>query len=117
MKISVVSTARSLEEGIAVIRPGHILERRQLRDLRLLLEELEEDGLTRLVLDFSETQHVYYRVVDLLARHSRALGRADGRMILVGMSAYLRDIFSFLGYAHGFEIADNLEEAVREAAC
>ncbi|RJO68657.1 MAG: anti-sigma factor antagonist [Myxococcales bacterium] len=105
------------ERDVVVLYPGRVLGKENLRDIRQLLEDCERRGKRRFVLDFSKTEHVYYRLADLLAHHKNKLSAENGSLVLAGVSPYLKDIFTAVGYGDAFEEYDNLAEAVHEANC
>ncbi len=101
-----------IAKGYAVVRSGAIIEREDMREIRFALEHLEDDAVGGIILDFSDCEHIYYRITDLLARHERWLSRRNGRLILTGLNDYLNSIFNFSGYNDRFERFDTVEEAL-----
>gem|GEM_PF-6606583 len=96
----------------AVIYPGKSFERNQMRNLRMRLGELVGAGYTSIVFEFSETEHVYYRLADTLARLKDIVEQRDGSLILQGMNSYLTSIFNFLGMFNCFDYTDYQTEAM-----
>ncbi len=104
--------------GVVLIRVERLFSRADLRPLRLLLSDLVEKGeCRRVILDFCQCEHVYYRLTDLLAMMQRRIHRKNGRLILAGMNPYLKDIFTVLGFEDGFENTRNVSEALGDVAC
>jgi len=61
------------------------------------LEDLERQGVRRLVLDLGELQHVDYRLVPALTDALERFEARSGAVIVCGLSDYLRDIFRLSG--------------------
>lgn len=95
------STVQTSDRTV-VVQPGHEVDRNDMRPLRLLLEDAIRCGARRVVVDFGRTEHLYYRVADLLDLVDQRLREQGGELILAGMSRYLEDIFSVVGYVNRF---------------
>lgn len=88
---------KSASANTAIVYPGKTIERDQMRRFRLLLGELVATGYTGIVFDFSETEHVYYRIADILSNLRNVVEQKNGFVMFTGMNPYLRSIFNFIG--------------------
>jgi anti-anti-sigma factor len=95
------------DDRTVIIEPGAEIERDQMRHLRLLLESLLRSGARQVVLDLTRTEHLYYRVTDLLALIDERLRLQGGSLVLVGMNRYIEDIFCITGYVDHFKRSDS----------
>lgn len=102
---------------MAIVSPGRVLERRDLRTLRRQLEDLLNGEPKLVLLDFSHTEHVYYRLADLLTHIDTAFKRRRKRLILTGMSRYLQDIFWTVSDFNRFELVASRGEAMTSDLC
>lgn len=103
--------------NIAIVRIVGVLESEKMRAIRTMLEDLEEEGVTHIVLDFEACEHFYYRLVDLIVLHKKILEEKQGALLIAGMNDYLNNIVALFGYADTLPNYETAKEAVREVAC
>lgn len=79
--------------------------------LRSALEGLEARGVSRLVLDFSETRYVNSSALAVLAKFAQRFREAGGGIALVNLSQRVRLPFEMLGLLVLFKLFDSVDEA------
>lgn len=108
--------AEHKHDGLTIINPGRFVAAEDLRDFRLLLDALTEEAAARVVVDFSHTEHVHYRLADLLSYSTQAFAQADGRLILAGLNPSLTLIFALLTRYDALDVAECIEDVLANCA-
>ncbi len=79
--------------------------------LQRKLQELEERGVSQLVLDFAKTRYVNSSALAVLARFAERFREAGGGIALVSVSQRVRVPFEMLGLLVFFKFFDHAEDA------
>jgi len=89
------------------------LDRADTEDVISMLGRLSSDGVTEVVVDFSNVSHLDYRGVRPLVRRAEVLRELGGDLKLAGLSPYLHAIFRSAGAHDAFDYFVASDEAVR----
>lgn len=89
------------------------LDRGDVDEIVAMIGTLSEDGVSELVIDFSEVTHFDYRGVKPLVRRAEVLRELGGDLKLAGLSPYLHAIFRSAGAHDAFDYFAAADEAVR----
>lgn len=89
------------------------LDRTDVDEIVAMIGKLGEDGISELVIDFSEVTHFDYRGVKPLVRRAEVLRELGGDLKLAGLSPYLHAIFRSAGAHDAFDYFAACDEAVR----
>lgn len=87
------------------------LDRAEATDIVEMLGRLTEDGITEVVMDFSDVTHFDYRGVKPLVRRAETLRELGGDLKLSGLSPYLHAIFRSAGAHDAFDYFAQAEQA------
>ena len=85
----------------------------EMADVTAMVFRLQKNGVTRVVVDFSEVSHFDYRGVRPLMRHADAFREKGGDIRLSGMSPYLHAIFRSAGAHEAFDYFADVSDARR----
>lgn len=80
--------------------------------LRDTLQRLIGQGRTNLVLDFQEVPYIDSEALAIVIRTHTTLGRHRGRLKLLRVSGYLRELLTITRLSSVFEIFDSEADAV-----
>lgn len=98
--------------GLTIIKPGRFVAADELRAFRKRLDTLTEETAARVVVDFSTTEHVHYRLADLLSYGTHAMARSDGRLVLAGLNPSLVLMFALLTRYDALDVVEHIEDAL-----
>lgn len=101
--------------GFTVITPGRFVAAEDVSAFRKRLDTLTEEAAARVVVDFSTTEHVHYRLADLLSYSTHAFAKTEGRLILAGLNPSLILIFALLTRYDALDVVERIEDVL--AAC
>lgn len=87
------------------------LDRTEATDIVEMLGRLSMDGVTEVVIDFSDVTHFDYRGVKPLVRRAEVLRELGGDIKLSGLSPYLHAIFRSAGAHDAFDYFVAADEA------
>jgi len=85
----------------------------EMADVTAMLSRLQKNGVTRVVVDFSEVSHLDYRGVRPLMRHADVFREKGGDLRLAGLSPYLHAIFRSAGAHEAFDCFADVSDACR----
>ena len=78
---------------VSMIEVSGEIDRGFMRELCALIGSLVDENRTRVLLDFSRVEHLHYQGIAPLAERAKQLRSLGGDLRIVGMSAYVRNIF------------------------
>ena len=99
-------------EGAAIIYPGPYLNQLRGEDIENHCEELLQNGINRLVINFQETELINSIGISILLGVIEAVNDARGMLVLSNLSATNRELFEMLGLLGHIRIEDNEESAL-----
>lgn len=99
-------------EGAAIIYPGPYLNQLRGEDIENHCEELLQNGINRLVINFQETELINSIGISILLGVIEAVNDARGMLVLSNLSATNRELFEMLGLLSHIRIEDNEERAL-----
>lgn len=79
--------------------------------LRSRLEEEQQRGVNRLMLDFSQTRYVNSSALAVLVKFAESLRERGGGIALVAVAPRVKLVFEMLGLLVFFKFYDTVEEA------
>ena len=82
-----------MDATVSMIEVSGEIDRGLMRELCALIGSLVDENRTRVLLDFSRVEHLHYQGIALLAERAKQLRSLGGDLRIVGMSAYVRNIF------------------------
>lgn len=103
-------------EGAAIIYPGPYLNQLRGEDIENHCEELLQNGINRLVINFQETELINSIGISILLGVIEAVNDARGMLVLSNLSATNRELFEMLGLLGHIRIEDS-EESALNALC
>jgi anti-sigma B factor antagonist len=78
------------------------------------LENTIKDGVTRLIIDFEQLDYISSAGLRIILKTSKALDRADGKIIFCAMQDYVREVFEIAGFDTFLPIVATREEAAEK---
>jgi anti-anti-sigma factor len=99
-------------EGAAIIYPGPYLNQLRGEDIEIRCEELLQNGINRLVINFQETELINSIGISILLGVIEAVNDARGMLVLSNLSATNRELFEMLGLLGHIRIEDSEERAL-----
>lgn len=106
---------KSPNAPVSVLTADDLIEREDLRAFRLNLERLSRETSGWLIVDFTSTRHVYYRLADVLSRTEEEMRRRKGHLALTGTNRYLEQIFAVTGGTGEIPRFSTFEDALMAA--
>ena len=88
------------------------LDRADVQDITDMLARKALEGVTEIVIDFSEVRHFDYRGVKSLVHRAELLRSQGGDLKLAGLSPYLHAIFRSAGAHDSFDYFSHSQDAV-----
>lgn len=85
----------------------------EMADVTAMVFRLHKNGVSQVVIDFSEVSHFDYRGVRPLMRHADAFREQGGDIRLSGLSPYLHAIFRSAGAHEAFDYFADATDARR----
>lgn len=104
--------ATATSRVMTMVLEGEI-DRADTQDVIDMLARLTIDGVTEVVIDFTEVTHFDYRGVKPLVRRAELLRELGGDVKLAGLSPYLHAIFRSAGAHDAFDYFSRPEDAQR----
>ena len=101
-----------LVEGAAIIYPGPYLNQLRGEDIENRCQELLQNGINRLVINFQETELINSIGISILLGVIEAVNDAKGMLVLSDLSATNRELFEMLGLLGHIRIEDTEESAL-----
>lgn len=77
------------------------------------LSSLTENGEKIILLDLAKLEYISSSGLRILLMFLKKLKASEGRFMLCGLSADIKEIFEISGFINIFEIFDNREEALK----
>jgi len=96
--------------GFVVLAPVGRLDTKTAPDLEKKVVELLRSGTRRFVIDFGPTEYVSSAGLRVLLMLAKKLAGGEGRLVMCGMSAAVREVFDIAGFASVFTIVSTLDE-------
>lgn len=105
MKVSVEN-----EGDIFVVRPSGKLDALTSQQFQDSMDEVLNDGGTRIVIDMSEVAYVSSVGLRVFIRSAKQL-MGTGKVAVAGLKSSVRQVFDMAGFAMLMSLCDTLEEA------
>ena len=102
-----------MDASVSTIEVSGEIDRKLMGELCALIASLIDENRTRVMLDFSQVEHLHFHGIALLAERSRQLRSLGGELRIVGVSPYVRDIFRAVDAERFFQLRDALREVAR----
>jgi len=99
-------------EGAAIIYPGPYLNQLRGEEIETRCEELLQNGVNRVVINFQETELINSIGISILLGVIEAVNDARGMLVLSNLSANNRELFEMLGLLGHIRIEDSEESAL-----
>lgn len=96
---------------VTVVRLTGDLTHRELSRLEQTLRELMRQNRFRIVMNLRHVRHLDYSGLPPLFHRAERLRACNGDLRLVGLSPYLKSLFSFSGLGEAFRVYNSEREA------
>ena len=80
--------------------------------LRNAISDIIKEGNSKIVLTIKDVRHINYLSIGVLVERLKRIRNCGGDMKLVGMSQYLRNIFTVVGAEEFFDSYETVEDAM-----
>jgi anti-sigma B factor antagonist len=100
------------DENIVIISIEGSIDSKTAGDLQSqIMEKVSETN--NVLLDLTKVDYVSSAGLRVLLMIYRQIKSKNGKVILVGVSEEIRDVMSMTGFINFFEIADNIDNALK----
>lgn len=110
--MNIVEIEAKLVEGAAVIYPGPYLNQLRGEGIENRCQELLEQGVRRIVINFEETELINSIGISILLGVIEAVNDARGALVLSNLNASNRELFEMLGLMSHVRVAETEERAL-----
>jgi len=84
----------------------------EMVNIRNTIADLIKDGHLNVIVSMNEVEHINYLSIGVLVERLKRLRSCGGDLKLVGMSRYIRNIFTVVGADEFFENFDSMDDAL-----
>ncbi|MDH3974732.1 MAG: STAS domain-containing protein [Deltaproteobacteria bacterium] len=88
----------------------------EMVNIRNTIADLIKDGHLNVIVSMNEVEHINYLSIGVLVERLKRLRICGGDLKLVGMSRYIRNIFTVVGADEFFESFESMEDALSSFA-
>ena len=83
------------------------------KDVEAELAVLIEEGVQKLLCDFSPTEYISSAGLRVLLSTAKRLQKSGGKIVLCSLKPYVHEVFETAGFIRIFKIYDSEEEALK----
>lgn len=84
----------------------------EMVNIRNAIADLIKEGHLNVIVSMNEVEHINYLSIGVLVERLKRLRSCGGDLKLVGMSRYIKNIFTIVGADEFFESFESIEEAL-----
>lgn len=110
--MNTIEIEAKLVEGAAVIYPGPYLNLLRGEGIESRCQQLLEQGVRRIVINFEETELINSIGISILLGVIEAVNDADGVLVLSNLNTSNRELFEMLGLMSHVRVAETEERAL-----
>ena len=110
--MNAIEIEAKLIEGAAVIYPGPYLNQLRGERIESRCQELLEQGVRRIVINFEETELINSIGISILLGVIEAVNDAAGVLVLSNLNGSNRELFEMLGLMSHVRVAETEERAL-----
>jgi anti-anti-sigma factor len=110
--MNTIEIEAKLVEGAAVIYSGPYLNQLRGEGIESRCQELIEQGVRRIVINFEETELINSIGISILLGVIEAVNDADGVLVLSNLNTSNRELFEMLGLMSHVRVAETEERAL-----
>ena len=110
--MNTIEIEAKLVEGAAVVYPGPYLNQLRGEGIESRCQELIEQGVRRIVINFEETELINSIGISILLGVIEAVNDAEGVLVLSNLNASNRELFEMLGLMSHVRVAETEERAL-----
>ena len=110
--MNTIEIEAKLVEGAAVIYPGPYLNQLRGEGIESRCQELLEQGVRRIVINFEETELINSIGISILLGVIEAVNDAEGMLVLSNLNTSNRELFEMLGLMSHVRVAETEERAL-----
>ena len=110
--MNTIEIEAKLVEGAAVIYPGPYLNQLRGEGIESRCQELLEQGVRRIVINFEETELINSIGISILLSVIEAVNDAEGVLVLSNLNTSNRELFEMLGLMSHVRVAETEEGAL-----
>ncbi len=82
------------------------------RDAEMMLKDIVEKGVRKIICDLSQTEYIASAGLRLLLSVGKNLQRLNGQLVLSSLGPYVKEVFDTAGFTQLFKIYGSTEEAL-----
>lgn len=105
----------NLDDVFALYVSGDI-DHLEMVNIRNTIADLIKDGHLNVIVSMNEVEHINYLSIGVLVERLKRLRICGGDLKLVGMSRYIKNIFTIVGADEFFESFESMEDALSSFA-
>ena len=99
-------------DGILILRPCGRLDSSSSPELERVVTEQLEAGMQRVVFDLSALDYISSAGLRVVLLAGKKLRASKGKLVLVGLSAMVREVFDMSGFLTLFAVTNTLDEGL-----
>ncbi|MBB6560702.1 anti-anti-sigma factor [Acidovorax soli] len=99
-------------DGILILRPRGRLDSSSSPELERVVTEQLEAGIQRVVFDLSALDYISSAGLRVVLLAGKKLRASKGKLVLVGLSAMVREVFDMSGFLTLFAVTNTLDEGL-----
>ena len=112
--MSTLEIKTRLVEGTAILYPGSYLNQLRGEDIEERCQELIEQGVRHIVLNFEETELINSIGISILLGVVETVHDAQGSLVITNLNQSSRELFEMLGLLGYIKVEETEERALQE---